>query len=293
MFSFKQLDFETDGQHWPHREASRFVEHGGKRWHVQLMGAGPVVLLLHGTSASTHSWRDLMPILSKHYTVVALDLPGHGFSTVAERRDLTLNGMAKAIVGLLHKMKLEPDYAVGHSAGAALAIWATLGRMIEPKAIVSINGALYPFSGWAGRLFPGVAKVLFVNRWTPKFFAGQATSDSVERLINQTGSKLDEEGLDFYLRLIQNPNHVAAALGMMANWNLNPLVDMLPVCETPLHLIVGADDEAVPPSDALKILKLVPHGTLHELADLGHLAHEEDPVRVAGIIKAACAQSTD
>ena len=52
------------GARWPRlaeSESSRFVEAADLRWHVQQMGAGPVLLLLHGTGASTHSWRALAP----------------------------------------------------------------------------------------------------------------------------------------------------------------------------------------------------------------------------------------
>ena len=73
------LDWDRDGRHWPHREASRFVTSGGIRWHVQVMGCepgtAPVLLLLHGTGASTHSWRGVMPALADRYTLVAPDLP--------------------------------------------------------------------------------------------------------------------------------------------------------------------------------------------------------------------------
>ena len=74
------LDWERDGADWPNRAASRFVTVGAMRWHVQVMGSGPVLLLLHGTGASSHSWRDLAPRLARHFTVLAPDLPGHGFS---------------------------------------------------------------------------------------------------------------------------------------------------------------------------------------------------------------------
>ena len=56
------------------------VARGPIRWHVQRMGAGPALLLLHGTGAATHSWRALAPLLAEHFTVVAPDLPGHGFT---------------------------------------------------------------------------------------------------------------------------------------------------------------------------------------------------------------------
>lgn len=75
------MNWDHDGRDWPNREHSRFVEAAGLRWHVQQMGRGPVLLLLHGTGASTHSWRALMPLLAAEFTVVAPDLPGHGFTS--------------------------------------------------------------------------------------------------------------------------------------------------------------------------------------------------------------------
>jgi magnesium chelatase accessory protein len=95
--------WERDGRDWPNREASRFVEAGGLRWHVQRMGGGPVALLVHGTGAATHSWRDFAPLLArKGFAVVAPDLPGHGFTgTPAAPEGLSLPGMADGLAALL------------------------------------------------------------------------------------------------------------------------------------------------------------------------------------------------
>ena len=70
----------VEGRDWPNRDASRFVDVGRVKWHVQVMGSGPALLLLHGTGAATHSWRDLLPLLARDFTVIASDLPGHGFT---------------------------------------------------------------------------------------------------------------------------------------------------------------------------------------------------------------------
>ena len=69
------LDWSREGLIWPHREASHFVAAGAARWHVQRMGSGPPLLLLHGTGASVHSWRGLMPLLAQSHDVIACDLP--------------------------------------------------------------------------------------------------------------------------------------------------------------------------------------------------------------------------
>ena len=63
------------GADWPHMDLSRFVQTPGVRWHVQIAGSGPVLVLLHGAGASTHTWRDLLPALSADFTVVCPDLP--------------------------------------------------------------------------------------------------------------------------------------------------------------------------------------------------------------------------
>jgi len=75
-----KLVWERDGRDWPNRDASRFVRAGGLRWHVQKTGTGPVLLLVHGTGAATHSWRELAPLLARRFTVIAPDLPGPGFT---------------------------------------------------------------------------------------------------------------------------------------------------------------------------------------------------------------------
>ena len=56
------------------------VHVNGGDFHCEVAGEGPVALLLHGTGASTHSFRDLLPWLARRCTVVAPDLPGHGFT---------------------------------------------------------------------------------------------------------------------------------------------------------------------------------------------------------------------
>ncbi|OZA31359.1 MAG: alpha/beta hydrolase, partial [Novosphingobium sp. 17-62-9] len=65
--------WDVEGRNWPNRSASRFIETPGLKWHVQIAGEGPVVLLLHGTGAATHSWRDVLPLLAQGFTVIAPD----------------------------------------------------------------------------------------------------------------------------------------------------------------------------------------------------------------------------
>ena len=279
------LNWQIDGIDWPNRAASRFVPASGFRWHVQVMGDGPVLLLVHGTGASTHSWRRVMPLLAQHFTVVAPDMPGHGFTEFPRDHVLTLPGMAAALSDLMTAMAMKPEVVVGHSAGAAVLIRATLDGRLAPNLIVSLNGALLPFRGFAGQVFKPLAKFLVLQPFVPKLLSWRAGSRAaVESVLTGTGSRLAPRDIDLYARLFQSPPHVAATLAMMANWDLDPLNDEMPRLKTPLLLITGARDKAIPPSDAVQVRDRVAVAVLEALPDLGHLAHEEDPERIAELI---------
>jgi magnesium chelatase accessory protein len=269
-------DWDKDGRDWPNREASRFVEADGLRWHVQISGGGPVLLLLHGTGASSHSWRGLLPLLAQRFTVIAPDLPGHGFTAAASADQLSLTGMARSVVALLTELKLKPEIIAGHSAGAAVAL-----RMC-------LDG------GMAAQLFPVMARMLAFNPFVQRFVAARAEDKAaVTRLIEGTGSRLDAEGLELYRRLFSTRSHVAAALGMMASWDLEALQRDLPNLAQPLTLIVGEADKAVPPEDARMVRQQLPQAVIVSMRGAGHLCHEERPEEAARmIIEAYDAQNT-
>jgi len=278
--------WELDGRDWPNRSSSEFFSAGGLRWHVQRMGRGPVLLLLHGTGAATHSWRDLLPILAKHFMVIAPDLPGHGFTDAPPSEWMSLPGMAGLVGSLVETLDVQPDLVLGHSAGAAILIRARLEGRITPRGLISLNGALLPWRGLPGHFFSPAAKLFATNSLVSRVFAWRARDRRViQRLIDSTGSILDPTGVELYQRLIQHPSHVRASLAMMANWDLNLIEQGLPRLDIPLFLIVGDRDMTVSPREAHRVrAKLCPDAKLFELPGLGHLAHEEKPDAIAEIV---------
>ena len=293
-----RLQWQTDGTHWPHRANSQFIQAAGLCWHVQLFAEDsnlPMALLLHGTGASTHSWRGLIPLLTARFKVLSLDLPGHAFTDMppggSNSVQLSLPGMTRAIGQLLGALQLKPAVIIGHSAGAAIAVRMALDRLATPDQIVSINGALQPLGGLAGQVFSPVAKLMSALPFVPSIFARQATHPAVlQKLISSTGSTLDAEGMALYGQLVTNPGHAAGALGMMANWDLPRLALDLPRLATPLSLIVASHDLTISPRQAARLVALwpgssaAPRPQLTTLPGLGHLAHEERPDLVAAPI---------
>ena len=278
------LDWAKDGRDWPNHQASRFVEAAGMRWHVQVMGEGPALLLLHGTGAATHSWRDVMPKLAANHTVVAVDLPGHAFTQPPSKNSLSLPGMAAAVASLLRTLNVNPVRAVGHSAGAAVLVRMAVERLFAPQDIISFNGAFFPVTGVAGQFFSPLAKTFANATLVQKLFAKMADRKAVERLLRDTGSNIDAEGITLYQQLFSNEGHIAGTLGMMAAWDLHWVPQDLKNLPVPMTLVFASGDRTIPPARAAEAAKLVPHSSLVEIKGLGHLAHEEDPTGAAAII---------
>jgi magnesium chelatase accessory protein len=282
-----RLDWAHDGVDWPNRESSRFVRAGNIAFHVQVAGpaSAPCILLVHGTGASSHSFRDLIPRLAGSFRVVVPDLPGHGFSG-GEGSALSLPGMGQALSQLLAVLDVRPCVAVGHSAGTAVLLEMALDGMISPGRIIGFNSALKPIEGDA--LFSPLAKMLVLNPFVPRAFAGFARyTGAAERLLSRTGSRIDARGLALYRRLIESPGHVSGALGMMAGWDLAPLIARLPSMHCAVTLVAARDDVMVPPSVSREAAALMPDCqlVLHETG--GHLLHEVEPEFATTLIMAA------
>jgi magnesium chelatase accessory protein len=289
--------WEADGRHWPNRAHSSFVAADDYDWHVQRMepatdnsvgntkANAPVCLLLHGTGAATHSWRDIMPLLASDYRVIAPDLPGHGFTRTNLRRAVSLPQMAASVAALLATVDAKPDLIVGHSAGAAIALQLALDQGWQVP-IVGLNPALMPFPGLAAKIFPQLAKLLFTNPFAAPILAGIARGPGeTERFLRRaTGSAIDAKGTRYYQLLFSRSAHCDGAIRMMASWRLEPLQARLPGYTAPLLLVHGGNDQAIARSAVVRAATLLPGCETVELPKLGHLAHEEAPEALAAII---------
>ena len=276
----------TPPEDWPNRAHSRLIDCRPHRWHVQVAGSGPTLLLLHGAGAATQSWRGLLPLLAEDHHVVAPDLPGQGFTAAGARGRAGLDAMAEDLVALCAQEGWQPAAIIGHSAGAAIAL-----RMAEllpqpPQVVIGLNAALAHFKGVAGWLFPAMAKLLALNPLTPALFTWLSGSERrVRELLDSTGSRVDTQMVQLYHRLATNKTHVDGTLAMMAAWKLDGLLARLPDLAHPVCLIVGAGDRTVPPETSRRAAARLPDARYIELPGLGHLAHEEAPDRVAAAIR--------
>lgn len=270
---------------WPRREASHFLRLSPHEWHVQIFGSGPDVLALHGAGASSHSFHPLIAHLPG-YRLIVPDLPGQGLTRAGGTMRLGLDAMADDLNALCQSQGWRPQAILGHSAGAAVALRMAEVMPNPPASVVGLNAALGPFGGFEGWLFPKLARAMsaspFIAALVTRF---SASGRQVERLLAGTGSSLDADGVANYRRLVARTSHIEGTLGMMAQWQLEPLLERLPQNFVSCLLLASSNDRAVPPEVSKNAALRLPDCTYVELPGYGHLMHEEAPGEVVQFVR--------
>lgn len=269
---------------WPNRGHSRSLACGGIDWHVQVAGEGPVVLLLHGTGSASHTWADVLPRLADAAKVVAPDLPGHGFTTGASVTGL--RPLAAALAALLDTLRVAPRVAVGHSAGAALALQWVLARRAAVTPILGFNPSLVPPPGLYTHLVAPVVTPIATAAPTASALAALASrARLVASLLQSTRSAIPDAQRARYEALFRDPAHVRGTLRFMAATDLDALLRDSAGHAGPMTLVAGRRDAWVGEGALRRVAaRYFPQARI-ESWDGGHLLHEEYPDRAAALVR--------
>ncbi|MDQ0390277.1 alpha/beta fold hydrolase [Labrys monachus] len=101
-------------------------------------GRGPAVLLVHGVGMQATVWQPQIEVLSQGYDVIALDMLGHGGSSLPPA-DAGLSDYADQILALLDGLGLDAVHVVGHSMGALVALEFALSHPARVLSVVAAN----------------------------------------------------------------------------------------------------------------------------------------------------------
>jgi len=271
---------------WPNRQISRSVEVAGLAWHVQISGKGPLILLLHGTGSSTHSWAELTPILNKEAQILSLDLPGHAFTLGAPIDSLKLEEIARSLIGLVQELKLPwPTMVVGHSAGAPLALAFAVQAKVKPQIIIGFNPSLIPppasYTQFFGPMIGPVTKSATLASILAKI---APMSGMTDRLLDSTNTNLPETNRNYYRRLFASPDHVRGAMNFMASANISQVLSASSNLPSKLIWVIGESDQWVPEIGLQKIIQqyFAKSTVIHWQG--GHIMHEVETEKSADLI---------
>lgn len=276
------MHWPRDLRDWPNCDSSRRIVSGSQVWHVQESGTGPALLLIHGAGASTHTWRNLLPFLLPTHRLIAIDLPGHGFSQPPHRVREGLPYLSMALTRLCIQEAWSPIAVIGHSAGAAVGLGVALALNCKHLAI---NPAYRSFDGIGKWLMPSLARFVLNSPGLVGAWTALVQARTIRKILDHTGSSIDEEGQSYYLRLASDRSHVRGTLDMMQHWSFAGIEEELARLGQHSSVLLGSNDRTIRPHGTADFLSRFPAIEVEIQEGPGHLMHEEAPGPVCTWIK--------
>lgn len=253
------------------------LEVGGTRLHVRQTGRAdaPAVILLHGFGASLHTWEPWAEALAATNRVIRYDLPGFGLSPPDPNGDYSLARDVALLGALMDRLGLAEAALVGHSMGGKVAWHFAARHPARVTALVLVAPDGFASPGKAYGEAPKVGPLLGLMR----HFLPRALLRPNLAAAYADPARLDEATVTRYHDLMRAPGAREAMLARLSQAVLEDPAGLLPRITAPVLLLWGEEDRMIPASHAADYVRFLPEAQVVRLPGLGHVPHEEDPVR--------------
>ena len=270
--------------------ASRFAElEPGLRVHYRDEGNrdGRVLVLIHGSNASLHTWESWVAILGKDFRVISLDLPGHGLTgkNPAGRYD---NASYVGVVDrLLTKLNVNKAVIGGNSMGGGVAWMYALAHPEKVEAMLLVNSGGQPYAKSGDTPLGFRLMRMPVLKEAARFIAPRSIFESSVKTSMSVQSKIDDTLVDRYWELNRYPGNREATIQRFSNPNSmqSGTKEKLATIKIPVLILWGAQDNLIPVSSATWFAEAMPQAKLIIYPDVGHIPMEEIPEKSAGDVK--------
>ncbi len=250
----------------------------GMNYSYFIVGNGEPLLLFHGFTGSKNTWKPFIKKWSKFFTVIAIDLPGHGETESPELIDrYRIENVVEDIYTFLKKLNIDQTHLLGYSMGGRFALSFA---MIYPEKVCSVileSSSPGLKTGTErlqrkeqdeklARMIEEEGLIRFVQYWEniPLFQSQKRLSEEIQAHIRQE-------------RLAQNPHGLANSLrgmgtGVQPSWwnRLNEL-------NIPTYIITGELDRKFY-KIGLEMVAKLPKGEMFTILEAGHAVHVEKEI---------------
>ena len=269
----------------------RTIQLHGQPVTYHLLGQGPPLVLLHGITSSSETWRRVMPALARNHTVIAPDLLGHGKSA-KPRGDYSLGAYASGVRDLLLALGYPRATVVGHSLGGGIAMQLAYQFPERVERLVLVD------SGGLGRevnlilrsaTLPGAELVLpllcaplvqdaarVVSRAFGKL--GFRPNADVQGIAEGFASLTDLDARRAFL-------HTARGIIEPTGQRVSARDRLYLAAEMPTLIVWGRRDPMIPVQHGIDAHDLMPGSWLSIFEDAGHFPFNDDPTGFADLLE--------
>lgn len=249
----------------------------GKEIFYRIIGNGRPAVLVHGFGEDGEIWHNQVKFLQEKFKLIIPDLPGSGRSALID--DMSMEGMAEAILAILQEEKCTPCPVIGHSMGGYITL-ALAERHTEALTAFGLfhSSAFADSNEKKATRQKGIAFIQehgageFLKTVTPNLFAPDSKTkipELIQDLIERGNNFTPQSLVSYYQAMMQRPDRT----------------DVLRKTAMPVLFIMGKYDNAVPMEDSLKQCHLPEKSYIHILAQSGHMGMLEEPDKCNRILE--------
>lgn len=266
---------------------STFMPLAGLSVHVRDQGprGDPLpIVLIHGTSASLHTWEGWASELSKSRRVVSFDLPGFGLTGPSPDNDYSMAAYVRFVGQLLDALHIERCVLAGNSLGGYVAWSSALAMPKRVEKLILVDASGYPLASTSVPIGFRIAAMPGLRNLFESILPRRIVEASVRSVYGDPG-KVTEQLVDRYYELALREGN-RQALGrrfavLLKEDNSRHIAEI----RQPTLILWGGRDRLIPPAQAERFHKDIAGSQLVMFDDLGHVGQEEDPARTVAAVK--------
>ncbi len=270
---------------------SDFVEVRGQVVHLRDEGPreDPLpIVLLHGTSASLHTWEGWAAALRAQRRVITLDLPGFGltgpFVGQYTAGDYSGDTYARFVVDVLDRLRVGKVVMGGNSLGGEIAWRVALLAPERVQALVLVDAAGPLFRPEQMPAAWTLARVPVLNRVLEWVLPRGLVAQGLEGVYGDPG-KVTPELVDRYFELTLREGNRRALVDRLRHWQPGVDADRINGVRQPTLILWGGRDRLIPPKVGEEFERRIAGSRRVVFPELGHVPQEEDPAQTVAVVR--------
>ena len=270
--------------------ASRFAKlEPGLRVHYRDEGKqdGPVLVLIHGSNASLHTWEQWVGILGKDYRIISLDLPGHGLTGNNPAGVYDSASYVRVVDRLLTQLNVDKAVIGGNSMGGGVSWAYALEHPEKIEALLLVDASGQP-NARSGEMPLGFRLMRMpVIKEAARFIAPRSIFESSVKTSMSVQSGIDDKLIDRYWELNRYPGNRTATMQRFSSSKsmASGTKERLSTIKVPVLILWGAKDNLIPVTAAKWFAEAMPQAKLIIYPNVGHIPMEEIPQKSANDVK--------
>lgn len=264
---------------------SQFIEIDGMDVHYKDEGEGEVIVLIHGTASSLHTWDKWVEELKGNYRIIRLDMPAFGLTGANANGDYTIKSYTSFLNTFLKELSVDSFYLAGNSLGGNIAWNYAADYPEQIKKLVLINSSGLPTNKAQPWIFKmaktPVVSSLFLSV-TPRF----VVKKNLEQVYHDDSKVTETLVTRFHDMSLRTGNRQAFIDRARTDFKLGDSVNYarLKSVKSETLIIWGENDEWIPLNNGKQMDSLIPNSKLSIIKNSGHVPMEENPNQSATIM---------